>query len=156
MRCHNGVDCCINCVKHLVRVTHEQALKSGFWACEECTPPCECAAIAGKNIPEKIALMHSELSEALEEYRKGAIMREADVYYEVDGIKYPLSVCKRGTYNSNSIPEKHKPEGIAIELADCIIRILDFCGAYGIDIAEAIQVKMAYNATRPYKHGKVC
>ena len=46
-----------------------------------------------------------------------------------------------------------KPEGIAIELADCIIRILDYCGKEGIDIEEAIRIKHEYNKTRPYRHG---
>jgi NTP pyrophosphatase (non-canonical NTP hydrolase) len=49
--------------------------------------------------------------------------------------------------------EKVKPEGIPIELADCIIRILDYCGKKGIDIEEAIRIKHEYNKTRPYRHG---
>jgi len=43
--------------------------------------------------------------------------------------------------------------GVAIELADCIIRILDYCGAKGIDIDDAIKQKHEYNKTRSYKHG---
>lgn len=46
-----------------------------------------------------------------------------------------------------------KPEGIATEFADCIIRILDYCGHEGIDIGEAIKIKHEYNKTRPYRHG---
>lgn len=50
-----------------------------------------------------------------------------------------------------------KPEGIAVEMADCIIRILDWCGKAGVDIDDVVERKMAYNETRPYKHGnKVC
>jgi NTP pyrophosphatase (non-canonical NTP hydrolase) len=79
-------------------------------------------------VPEKIALMHSELSEALEEYRNGY-------------------------HPSQTYTKEGKPEGIPIEMADLIIRALDFCHAYGIDIDKAIETKMAYNATRPYKHG---
>lgn len=40
------------------------------------------------------------------------------------------------------------------ELADVFIRAFDLCGALGIDIEAQIQWKMAYNATRPHKHGK--
>jgi hypothetical protein len=103
---------------------HSNARNKGFW---------EAGACRG-DIPEKIALMHSELSEALEEYRKGC--SPVTIYFNTD---------KPG-----------KPEGIPIELADAVIRIMDFCGAYGINLEGAIQMKHAYNTTRPHKHGKVC
>ncbi|MFH5182911.1 hypothetical protein ACHHV8_09930 [Paenibacillus sp. TAB 01] len=78
---------------------------------------------------EQIALMHSELSEALEDIRNGLPVYE--MHYEEDG----------------------KPCGVPSELADVIIRIGHFCGKYGINLGEAINVKMAYNATRPHRHG---
>lgn len=84
-----------------------------------------------RTIGDLICLMHSELSEALEEHRNG---------------KTPTEVY----YNDNK-PEK--PEGIPVELADCIIRIFDFCGLYGIDLEEVLKTKMEYNKTRPYRHG---
>ena len=49
--------------------------------------------------------------------------------------------------------QSKKPEGVAVELADCVIRILDYCGHAGIDIEEAIRIKHEYNKTRPYRHG---
>lgn len=77
-----------------------------------------------------IALMHSELSEALEEIRAGHALNE--------------------TYNAHG---KVKPEGVPSELADVVIRILDFSGRHGINLGKAILDKMAYNATRPFRHG---
>ena len=72
-----------------------------------------------RNDGELICLMHSELSEAMEGLRK-------------------------------DLQDPHVPErkNIDVELADCIIRILDFCGARGIDIAGAVSDKLDYNKTR--------
>lgn len=77
---------------------------------------------------EVVALCHSELSEALEEARAGKPM-----YYE----------SKDG-----------KPEGVATEMIDCMIRILDWCGKNKIDVDEIMFRKHSYNEGRPYKHGK--
>ena len=77
----------------------------------------------------KIALMHSELSEALEAVRLG------------------------------NPQDEHCPEfaSLDIELADAVIRIMDFAEARKIDLARAIAAKHAYNVTRPYRHGaKAC
>lgn len=43
---------------------------------------------------------------------------------------------------------------MAVELADAVIRIADLCGYLGIDLDAVISEKMAYNETRPFKHGK--
>ena len=48
---------------------------------------------------------------------------------------------------------ENKPEGVPIELADLIIRVLDTCEQYGIDIEAAIEMKIKYNETREYRHG---
>jgi len=76
----------------------------------------------------KIALIASEVNEALEEARKNAYQK-----YEKDG----------------------KPEGVVVELADAIIRIFDFCEHLGLDLKGALLDKLSFNETRPVKHGKV-
>lgn len=113
-----------------------------------------------------IALCHSELSEALEEYRKGM----PKVYYNCMSIRNETDVCggdlKCCKLEGLSLPAndpsscilRHpKPEGMTIELIDCIIRILDYLASVNADIDAALEAKMEYNATRKYRHGgKVC
>jgi NTP pyrophosphatase (non-canonical NTP hydrolase) len=46
-----------------------------------------------------------------------------------------------------------KPEGIAVEMADAVIRIFDWAESVGVDLGDVIARKHAYNKTRPYRHG---
>jgi hypothetical protein len=85
------------------------------------------------NLGEKIALMHSELSEALDEIRNGHAPNE--VYFKSDG-------------NGGQ-----KPEGAPIEFVDAIIRIMDTCVHENIDLDAAFKLKADYNKSRPHKHG---
>lgn len=104
-----------------------------------------------------IALMHSELSEALEESRKG--LQPHEIYFvcptcgKLDDGEYEIN--KDGIAICNFEENRCKPEGIAVELIDCWIRILDVGGVYNIDLDKAYALKHAYNVTRPYKHGKL-
>lgn len=41
-----------------------------------------------------------------------------------------------------------------VEMADALIRILDYCAAFGLPIGEAVRAKSEYNKSRPFKHGK--
>lgn len=109
-------------INKLVKEVHINAKEHGWWEKE-------------RSFGELIALCHSELSEALEEHRKG--MEPNETYLSVYADNIDLS----------------KPEGIPSELADTVIRIMDMCGYYGIDLEAAIKEKMEYNRTRPYKHG---
>lgn len=83
---------------------------------------------------EKLCLWHSEISEALEILREkgyGAI-EEVTAYDWVNPVK---------------------PKTFGSEVADVIIRIMDSCGSWGIDIEEEVRNKLLYNATRSYRHG---
>ncbi|MDD5292342.1 MAG: MazG nucleotide pyrophosphohydrolase domain-containing protein [Candidatus Omnitrophica bacterium] len=94
-------------VDNLIKVCHEIAKGKGWWDKE-------------RSDGEVIALMHSELSEALEAMRNS-----------------------------------HPKEALAEELADCCIRIFDYCGQKKIDLGEALLKKIEKNKGRPYRHGKV-
>jgi NTP pyrophosphatase (non-canonical NTP hydrolase) len=109
---------------------HSTAVGKGWWeraAClEKAEGESEPSGVDFHLVATKIALIHSELGEALEEVRSGRFRA-----YVKDG----------------------KPEGMVVELADAAIRIMDLCGGLGLDLEEALRVKAAYNEGRPYKHG---
>lgn len=84
-----------------------------------------------------ISLMHSELSEALEELRAGRGM----VWYAcTEGTpEHPCAPkdiydCEMSGQEASCAYRSAKPEGIAVELADCIIRILDWAGHEEVDV----------------------
>lgn len=109
-----------------------------------------------REIPEVIALMHAELSEALEAYRNGEPM----VYAKTPGnvcVGCDNAECDCEDLRDTPRCSVAKPEGVAVELADCIIRILDTLAYCNVDIDAVIRSKHEYNKTRTYRHGgKLC
>lgn len=104
----------------LAQECHDTSRAHGFWdhfVLDE--DPAEMRRITNPSINgEKIALIHSELSEALEACRDGDRDQEEE------------------------------------ELADTIIRILDYCHARGFSMDKAVRLKMDKNRTREHLHGR--
>ena len=98
------------------------ATEHGFWE--------GCDVRDTSIVLSKLALIHSEISEAVEAARSGDMKLH---YRDCDG----------------------KPEGFGVELADTIIRIFDLAEAMHIDLDYLIGLKMRFNATRPHKHGRL-
>ncbi|PZM63475.1 hypothetical protein [Paenibacillus dendritiformis] len=177
-------------INQLVQEAHQNAVNKGWW--EE-----------PRTYGELIALVHSEVSEALEDYRVGR--KPAEVWYEKkDNYKKPCGipseladVCIRifdiaGKYGwgrklhkevkeLSEIPTqerwKQTPFGGKLAcihmdlsssllefdfndrkqavyyLGEAIVTVEKIAKEYGIDLERAIAEKMAYNATRPRRHG---
>lgn len=113
-------------INQLVIDSHENSKAHGFWDDLDDIP-------LGFIISTKLALVHSEISEALEE------VRNSDTLDSLTQKRYT---------------ESGKLEGLGSELADAIIRIADLAGYLGIDLEAVIDEKAAYNRGRPFKHGR--
>lgn len=85
-----------------------------------------------RTVGDHLMLMVSEIAEALEEFRDGHAPDE--IYWVEKGQTF-------------------KPEGVPIELADVVIRLLHFAAFYNINMEEAMESKLDFNEKRPYRHG---
>lgn len=115
---------------NLQNFVHKNAEAKGFWDTENIIeetndmPPGEKCDV---QTGEKYALMVSELMEALEGARASEKMFDD---------KIPTFLTEEA------------------ELADCIIRIMDYAERRGLCVASALVAKVEYNEGREYKHGK--
>ncbi len=102
-----------NGIKALVVLCHGASVRGGWWH------DLHTGERLQRNVPEMLALIHSEVSEGLEGYRKSLM--------------------------DDKLPNRSMLE---VEMADTVIRIADLCGGLGLDLAGAIIEKLAYNAKR--------
>lgn len=103
-------------------------------------------------IGTRLMLVVSELSEAMEAIRKG---HHANVQ-EYLARKREILESSQGNHEDElkRCFETRMKNSFEDEVADAIIRLFDLCGFEGINIEVHIAEKLAYNKTRPYKHGK--
>ncbi len=105
----------------LMQQCHEAAVRGGWWT--DLHTGADLHSLPGeppkRNVPEQLCLIHSEISEALEGYRK--------------------NIPDKG------LP--HRP-ALEVELADALIRIFDLASGLGLDLPGALVEKMIYNTRR--------
>jgi NTP pyrophosphatase (non-canonical NTP hydrolase) len=100
--------------EEMMTSAHEHMVRQGFWN--------------SANLGEKLALIHGEVSETMEHYRKGTDAKA-----------------------SAKIPAFTNEEE---ELADIVLRVMDLAEHRGVRLTEAMEAKYAYNLGRPYMHGR--
>lgn len=128
-------------INELAKEVHENAVAHGWWE----KPP---------TLPEALCLIHGELSEALQEYREGNPLVYGTCALAAEDCKFS-GVCDRvgRPGEADGIDGPCKPEGIAVELADVILRTLDLMAALGVDVDAVVMAKHKYNLGREYRHG---
>lgn len=125
-------------LKQTAKEINENAVAKGFW--DNPAP----------NIAEKLMLIVSEVSEAMEADRKDHNAKDEYLrQLEKDGYTWENSAISFQTGFQRDIKNS-----FADELADAVIRILDLCHHKGIDLEWHIKMKMGYNSMREHMHGK--
>jgi NTP pyrophosphatase (non-canonical NTP hydrolase) len=102
---------------------------------------------AWQNVPEKLMLIVTELSEAMEVYRKIPALVCLVLGHPVASRKF---------WKNKVNEHRETVENFKEELADATIRIFDLAGSLDIDLEKEIAKKMKVNEKRPQKHGKTC
>lgn len=137
-------------MEKLCKKAYDNSKAKGFWdegsttmTADGCMGPQE-VKIKTKpiNIPEKLCLIHSEVSEWLEAYRKGDPICEKNI-----SIIDPQHRTKDDPIGHRRITVQEE------EAADILIRLCDLCHHLGIDLGRVTLAKMAYNESRPHMHG---
>lgn len=101
------------------------------------------------SLVERIMLVVTELAEGVECIRNN----EPPIWQKGEGKNPLTSEVVKLMPISPEWKETSKPEGVQVELADAVIRIMDIFESQGWKLEEAIRLKHTYNKTRAWRHG---
>jgi NTP pyrophosphatase (non-canonical NTP hydrolase) len=127
-------------INELCKAAHENAKEKGFYEPEPSTL-------------ERLALIHSEVSEAIEAIRNDNFVEVYSPLEETMDILVNDGEDSHQEFYKKTFDDFCKST-FEDELADICIRVFDLAGACEIDLEFHIKAKMIYNKMRPHKHGK--
>lgn len=142
-------------INEISKKIHQVAIDHGFWENENNW--IDRAEGDNKNamhslvVAQKLALVHSEVSEVLEADRHG---KRADRELYDRATHIVLNDLIADIAADEVAFKKHIKDTVEDEIADAIIRLFDLGTWLGMDIEWHIQKKVDYNQNRPYLHGK--
>jgi NTP pyrophosphatase (non-canonical NTP hydrolase) len=113
--------------------------------------------VSKENIGQTLMLVVSELSEALEADRKDRREMLNAFEHSMECGRLSISDFESENINCDWIKNRFETtikDTFEDEIADSFIRLFDLCGGLGINIEKHIDLKLRYNSTRPFKHGK--
>lgn len=127
-------------VNEFAQEVHKNAVEHGWY-----DKPITFSEIA--------VMIHAEISEAVEEWRAGKPLVYGTCALSPEDCEFS-GVCDNvGHPTEANTAGNCKPEGIAVELCDAIMRILDFLAFVGVDVESILVAKHEYNKARAYRHG---
>lgn len=101
------------------------------------------------NLAEKLMLVVTEISEAVEADRNGKYILPRVNLDMIGSIQE-----NTGSLGFKEVFEENVKNTFGDELADAVIRILGISAHFNIDLEKHIELKMCYNSMREFKHGK--
>lgn len=131
-------------IDDVARSAHRNSVRHGFW--DDVDGGEGCFRPTREQIVERLALIVCEATEAVEALRENV----PDALETPDGRRLPYDPAR----GPATAPPDGKPVGPASELADVVIRAFDLMEGLGYDVGAVLHMKMRYNRTRPYRHGK--
>lgn len=124
-------------IKKIAQEIHQNNVEKGFWEDKQT-----------KNVGEVLMLCVSELSEALEAHRKNKFANLVQFNQDRQSTPFHENSATIQAFKDNI------KDTFEDEIADTVIRLIDLCEGFGIDLETHIRLKLEYNKTRPYKHSK--
>lgn len=117
-------------IPEIIKQAHENAVEKGFYK--------------DRHIDSILFDVQDEISEARKATQRNSCFALMEMFQsDIDSGR-----------DFNDAYDEYVHNNFEDEITDAIIILFGICGKYNIDLEKHIELKMKYNATREYKHGK--